>query len=123
MAEGETGDEHVEPDDPPKADPPKTDSGTDSSASDSADSLTAKIKAVVEEVLGERKASPGSSIPRRADIEEQAKQMVAEAQKRLADDEAHKAEHEKIAEVAKKVTETAPKKVRRLTRALWGEDA
>jgi hypothetical protein len=64
---------------------------------------------------------PGArGVPRRADLEEQAKRMVAEAAERL---KAESAQEERIKKIEEKVQqEDAPEVMPRLRKLLWGGD-
>lgn len=111
---------------PPKDDgkKPEADSGSDGGSGSSDSSQTPDIaKLVAEEVrkaLGANRTE-ATLMPRRADIEKEAERMVREAAEKLKAEEQHAKDHESLADKAKEAVEDAPRKVRKLTRALWGD--
>lgn len=62
------------------------------------------------------------AVPRRADVEKMAEEMVQKAAAKFAHDKEHE-ELSKLKEPPKhEQQETAPKKLRKLTKAIWGDD-
>lgn len=108
---------------------PKTGEGADNSTPDK-EELRALIKEEIAAALAGNGTKPSDdskddkerTVPRRADVEKMAEEMVQKAAAKFAHDKEHE-ELSKLKEPPKhEQHETAPKKVRRLTKAIWGDD-
>jgi len=96
-----------------------TNSGTDSTSS-SGTNGTDEIRQIIREELAKiRRPNASPNITRRVDIEAEAERMVKEAAEKLTKETEIKELKDKVETL---VTETAPVKVRRLTKFLWGDD-
>lgn len=103
------------------------DSGVDSS-DNSGGSLTEEIKEFITktvkdavEGIKEVVTGPSEGTQRRQDIEETAASLLRDAVSKLTPPKAEETAKEEVKNPPKPETETAPVKIRKLTKALWGE--
>ena len=122
--EDEKGETDADKGTPDKAgDAGSSDPPTDKGSGGDRDSLRQMVKEILAE---EREAAGASGEARRSqDIEEEAARLVREASARLvqereAAEKAAKEAEKKAKEKAKEVIEDAPKKLRRVTKLMWG---
>ena len=115
MAEKENHDDEEPVEDVPADDPPNKPGDEHDSDSD----LRKEIRRILREEL--RRSNSGNV--RSRDIESEARAAVEAEAKKLTAEKEHAKEHETIREAvkAKPATESAPVKLRRLTRLMWGE--
>lgn len=115
-----TGSEPPKDDDKSGTNPPGDDGGSGKPDPKETTDIAALVAEEVRKALGANRTE-ATLVPRRADIEKEAERMVREAADKLKKEEEHAKDHQTLAEKGKEAVEEAPRKVRKLTRALWGD--